>query len=140
MGFDSFGTSVLFGSTKVTMTSRFARHLIGGGVGTLLYMGIVAILVELFNLDPVLSVAISFVLLELYTYLINRIWVYESRRTHGYAMPRFLIVAIVALSLNTGVMHLVVDIASLWYGWGLLLTVLLVPPTNFLLNYYWAFK
>jgi len=122
------------------MINRLMRHLFVGGIGSILYMAIVAVFVEVFYFHPVLSVTISLVLVALYTYVINRIWVYESTLVHAKSIPRFVVVAVLALSLNTGVMYLIVEILKLWYFWGLLCTVLIVPPTNFLLNYFWAFK
>jgi putative flippase GtrA len=122
------------------MFHRWIRHLVAGGAGTLLYMLLVALFVEVAGLHPVASVVIAFIIMEIYTYLINRAWVYAPREGHAYAIPRFLAVTVVALSLNTGIMYLIVESLDLWYVWGLVATALVVPPTNFLLNYLWAFK
>lgn len=122
------------------MLNRWIRHLVAGGAGTLLYMLLVAMFVELAGLHPVTSVMIAFIIMEIYTYLINRAWVYAPKEGHAYAIPRFLTVTVVALSLNTGIMYLIVESLDLWYVWGLLATTLIVPPTNFLMNYFWAFK
>lgn len=132
--------AVLFRRTGAGVASRFVRHLIAGGIGTLLYTGQVALLVEVVKLDPVLSTVISRVMLELYTYIISRLWVYEVTRDHAYVFPRFVAVALVALLLSAGAMYLAVDVMNVSYLWGLVIAVLIVPPTNFLLNYYWAFK
>ena len=122
------------------MFHRLIRHLVAGGAGTLLYMLLVALCVEVAGLHPVASVVIAFIIMEIYTYLINRAWVYAPKEGHAYAIPRFLTVTVVALSLNTGIMYLIVESLELWYVWGLVATALVVPPTNFLLNYFWAFK
>jgi putative flippase GtrA len=119
---------------------RWIRHLLAGGFGTLLYIGMVAFLVEVTGLHPVTSVIVAFIVMELYTYTIFRAWVYSPKNGHTHTVPRFLVVTAVALALNTGLMYLVVETLGYWYGWGLLVTALFVPATNFLLNYYWAFK
>lgn len=132
--------TLLASSRSPGMLNRWLRHLAAGGAGTLLYLLLVALFVELVELHPVTSVVIAFVLMELYTYLINRAWVYAPKEGHAYAIPRFLTVTVVALSLNTGIMYLLVESLALWYVWGLVATTLVVPPTNFFLNYFWAFR
>jgi putative flippase GtrA len=119
---------------------RWIRHLVAGGFGTLLYMALVALLVEVTGLHPVTSVVVAFIALEIYTYGIFRAWVYSPTNGHTQTIPRFLFVAALALGLNAGLMYLIVEALGYWYGWGLLITALVVPATNFLLNYYWAFK
>ena len=132
--------ALVFQRTGVGIGNRAARHLVAGGIGTLLYLASVAFLVEIFKLHPVLSVVIAFIVFEVYTYASYRIWVYQSNREHGYAIPRFLFITLLTLFLNVGIMYLAVEILELWYIWGLVGTTLVVPPTNFILNYYWAFK
>jgi putative flippase GtrA len=121
-------------------TERMLRHLIVGGIATLFYMMLVAVQVELLNLHPVLATCIAFLVMECFLYVINRLWVYESTLEHRSAIARYLVVIAVALGLNIGIMTLTVDVLGFWYVGGLVSTVLIVPPTNFLLNYYWAFR
>lgn len=122
------------------IVNRAARHLIAGGIGTLLYMLFTVIFVEILSFHPVLGACIAFLGLEIYTYAVSRVWVYDPSENHTYAIPRFLTVTFIALFLNTSIMYIVVEPLQLWYVWGLLATTFVVPPTNFLLNYYWAFK
>ena len=122
------------------MLNRLMRHLAAGGAGTVLYILLVALFVEVAGLHPVASVVVAFFIIVIYTYLINRAWVYAPKEGHAYAIPRFLTVTAVGLFLNTGIMYLIVESLELWYVWGLVATTLVVPPTNFLLNYFWAFK
>lgn len=124
----------------IAMIMGFVRHLIVGGVGTLFYMAVLTGLVEVLKQEPVSSSVMAFVCLIIYTYLFNRFWVYRATRGHGYSVPRFLIVEMVALLLNTAIMYFTVEILGWWYIGGLLSATLLLPPTNFLLNFYWAFK
>ena len=133
-------TGILSGNKSVGMMSRFFRHLVAGGIGTLIYVTLVAILVEIFGLHPVPSVMVAVVIEVLYKYIISRGWVYQPDRTNSYTIPRFLVVVIISLLLNTGIMYFAVEIIQLWYVWGLLSTAFIVPPTNFLLNFYWTFR
>ena len=46
----------------------------------------------------------------------------------------------IALVLNTAIMYVSVDVIGLWYIWGQISAAFILPPTNFMLNYFWAFK
>ena len=124
----------------VEIINRFIRHLMVGGIGMLFYMVNLTILVEIFKQNAVLSSIVAFIFLTLYTYLMSRFWVYQVTQGHGYSFPRFIVVTLIAFLLNTGVMYFSVEIFKWWYIWGQVGAALIVPPTNFLLNYYWAFK
>ena len=103
-------------------------------------MAMLVILVEGMERDPVLSSIASLVVMIFFVYVCSHFWVFQSSCGHTYSLPRFLILAMVAILLNTGIMYLTVDILGWWYIWGQLSATFIVPPTNFLLNFYWAFK
>ena len=131
---------LLSGSSNVGGFSRLIRHLITGATGTLFYVVIIAVLVELAGMHPVTSVIICTLLLDVFLYVISRTWVYNSTMSHAYAIPRFVFILVLALVLNSGIMHFTVNVFELWYVWGLVIATLFVPATNFLLSYYWAFR
>ena len=124
----------------VSPTYRAIRHLVAGGLGTLIYLAGVTAQVELFAIHPVIAVVIATLLLDVYTYAISRVWVYKATRDHGYAVPRFIAILVIALALNSGIMFVTVDILDLWYVWALVAATIIVPATNFLLSYLWAFR
>jgi putative flippase GtrA len=131
---------LIFRKTSVGIFNRWLRHLLAGGFGTLLYYAGVVFGVEILDLHPVTSAIIAFAFMELYFYFIQRLWVYRPLRAHSYCVPRYILVTIVALLLNTTLMYIAVETLSLNYIWGLAFTTLIIAPTNFLLNYFWAFK
>ncbi len=57
--------------SNVPVAIRGARHLVAGGTGTVLYIVIVATLVEVADLRPVTAALSSFVCLVVYTYLVK---------------------------------------------------------------------
>jgi len=133
--FDKF-----FFDHSVGITSRWFRHLVAGGIGTLGYMFLVAFFVEILSIYPVYATVIAFSISVLYSYIINRKWVHNATSDHGYTLPRYVVVTVNALILNAGIMYLVVEIFDWWYVMGVVCATAVVPPTNFLLNYFWAFK
>jgi putative flippase GtrA len=130
----------VFRGNQVGVPHRVVRHLIAGGLGTVIYIALVAGFVELVGLHPVTSAVLAFIVLEVFVYWTNRLWVYRATQDHRYAIPRFVVVSLVGIVLNAALMYGVVEGLDLAYGWGLVATTLVVPPTNFLLNFLWAFK
>jgi putative flippase GtrA len=100
----------------------------------------VGIGVEFLGLHPVPSVIFSFALLVVFSYTVNRLWVYAPVMGHGYAIPRFLIGVAIGFFLNAGIMYGMVEVLEVWYLWGLVGAAFVVPPVNFLVNYLWAFR
>jgi len=135
----TFIQKLLYGGSA-GMMDRWIRHILAGGIGTLLYFTLTSLMVEYLQIHPVNAVLCSSLIVIIYTYFLNRVWVYSSTRRHSETIPRFIVVVMVAVGLNSGIMYIVVEIINLWYIYGLLISIFVVPPTNFLLNYYWAFK
>jgi len=130
---------LLYGQS-VGILNRWIRHLIAGGSGTILYIGLIAFFVEITDLHPVRATVISFIFLMSYIYTLNRLWVYNATGRHSRTLIRYLMVTSISLILNTGIMYIVVEQHEAWYGFGIIAASLIVPLTNFLLNYFWAFK
>ena len=124
---------------RITVIDRFVRYALVGGISTLTYLGMLAFLVEYFNLDPVLSSVTCFIVIVLLAYILNYLWVFESERTHKKVLPRFLVVSFLGLMMNTGVMYFTVNIIGLWYIWGQVCAAVFIPVTNFVMNFYWSF-
>lgn len=125
---------------KLSLTHRAARHLIVGAGGTVGYFIFVALLVEKFFVSPVLSVIISYSVLVLYTYLVNRRWVYNVRSKHIPTIFRFSVLLLLGFGLNTGMMYFATEILAQNYLWGLIASAAIVPMTNFAISYLWVFR
>lgn len=119
--------------------NRAIRYGVVGVIGTFLHMGTLAVLVEQFHVDPVWSSVAGFCLALVTSYLLNFFWVFKSSRSHHVAAMRYVVVSLSGLGLSAGIMYAVVDVLNWWYGWGALGTVMLVPLSNFTLNYLWTF-
>ena len=121
------------------LTARILRYGVVGITSTVVYFVLVAVLVEVFDQDPVLSAVVATSVIITMAYLLNHRWVFASARSHTSAFPSFLMATLISMTLNTGIMYLTVHIQGWWYGIGLVLATMIVPPTNFLLNYFWCF-
>ncbi len=125
---------------EMSLKQRVVRHLIVGGSGTAGYFIFVALLVEKMAVSPVLSVIISYSVLALYTYLVNRRWVYDTSSEHLPTILRFLVLLMLGYFLNTSIMYVATEILAQSYLWGLFASVAILPATNFAIGYLWVFK
>jgi putative flippase GtrA len=125
---------------EISLKQRIVRHLIVGGSGTAGYFISVALLVEKMAVSPVLSVIISYSVLALYTYLVNRRWVYDASSEHLPTILRFVSLLALSFALNTGIMYFVTESLDQSYLWGLFASAAIVPATNFAISYLWVFK
>ena len=123
-----------------TMLGRGLRYGIAGLFATLLYLGAVAGLVEMAGIDPVAAAAAATGVVIVTSYAVNRGWVFATDRSHASAFSRFLAASVLSLVLNAGLMYLSVHVLGWWYVAGLALATVVVPPTNFALNYFWCFR
>lgn len=120
-------------------TARVVRFVIVGGLATVLSFVLVILCVELLGIDPVVSVAVVYLLILVAGYFAQRLWVFESQRPHAAAFPRFVISSVIAMLLNTSIMAITVHVLERWYVIGLIVATVVLPTTSFLLNRYWAF-
>jgi putative flippase GtrA len=122
------------------MRKKLFRYGFSRGVGLVGYFSILTFLVEVLGQDPVISSLITFVLLFFVEYVLNYSWVFQTSREHGYTFPRFMIITIADFCLNASVMYCTVNVFGWWYIWGQVSAIAIVPPVNFVLNFYWSFR
>ncbi len=119
---------------------KFSKYFIVGIVGTFVHFSILVFLVEFLRCDPIISSIVGFIVTVLISYYLNYKWTFKSIKKHSNVLPRYVVVSIIGFCLNTFIMFLTVKIIGLWYLIGQLITVVIIPISNFTLNSYWSFK
>ena len=122
------------------LTGRVVRYAVAGIVATAIYFVGVMILVEWLHVRPVPAAVAATVVVIVTSYVINRVFVFETSRAHASAFTRFVLASLLGIALNAGLMHLATAILGWPYPVGAALTVVVVPPLNFAVNYFWAFR
>ncbi len=122
------------------MLKPLLRFAVSGSVATTVHVGVFTLLVEWLALRPLLAVAPSFIVALFFSYGINYHWTFSASAPHQTMLPRFVVVALLGLSLNLIITYLVVDIGHYWYGYALLLIVLFIPLITFFLSRFWVFN
>ncbi len=122
------------------MLKPLLRFAVSGGLATATHVLVFVMLVEWLSVRPVWAAAPAFVVALFISYGMNYHWTFSASGLHRVLLPRFVVVALLGLVLNLGITYAVVDVAHYWYGYALLLVVLLVPLVTFFLSKFWVFK
>lgn len=124
---------------RMEFFQKFIKYSFVGCISTIIYFLSVFVLVEQFHFDPVLSSAIAFIIMTIASFFMNVRFTFGSNVTYQKLL-RFLIVSTIGFILNFLLMFLIVHILSYHYLVGELVTILVIPIVNFLLNNYWTFQ
>lgn len=120
------------------MTRELIIFLAVGGSTTLLQFTLLAIMIEILALPKTLSSAFSYLLSAVYNYLLNYRFTFESNKSHKDTLPKFIMVVIAGVSINT------ICFASLLlftpYFIAQIGAVLLTFIANFIFHKFWIYK
>lgn len=111
-----------------------------GVIGTVAHYMLLVMLVEMLDANAVLASTAGATLGALVNYLLNRRYTFRSKKRHGEALTKFLIIAASGLALNASFMLLLVEILSLHYLLAQVLSTALVLVWNFVGNRFWTFS
>lgn len=118
---------------------RFLKYSFAGCISVGVYFLAVFILIEKYQWDPVVGSAVAFIIMTVVSFLINLRYTFNSSFTHR-RLIRFLMVSAVGFMLNLFLIFFAVHILSFHYVIGEIITVLVIPMVNFVLNNYWTFQ
>ncbi|MFC5733434.1 GtrA family protein [Cytobacillus gottheilii] len=118
---------------------RFLKYSLVGCISVGVYFLSVFIFIEKYQWDQVIGSAAAFIIMTIVSFLINIRYTFNSRFTQR-KLVRFLLVSLVGFLLNVILIFFIVHILSFHYFIGELVTVLVIPLVNFLLNNYWTFQ
>lgn len=110
-----------------------------GAVGTVAHYAILTAFVQLIGMSPVLATAIGAGVGALINYMLNYHVTFLSDASHFRTLPRFLLVAGLAMGLNAGGMWIAIEIFGINYLVAQVFCTLLVLVAGFLLNKTWTF-
>lgn len=127
-------------TSELSIRARVVRYGIAGVVATAIYVAAVALLVERARLSPVSAAVVATMIVIVTSYVINRTFVFGTNRRHSSAFARFVAASLLGIALNAGLMHLATRMLAWPYLAGAVLSVAVVPPLNFLVNYLWTFR
>lgn len=121
------------------MFLKFIKYSFVGCISTLIYFLSVFVLIEGLHIDPVMASAAAFIIMTVVSFFLNVKYTFGSAITQQKAI-RFMTVSAIGFVLNFLLMFFIVHILAFHYVMGELVTILVIPIVNFLLNNYWTFQ
>jgi putative flippase GtrA len=119
---------------------QFVIFSIIGAIGTAGHYAVLIVLVEVFDLYPVLATTFGFITGALINYILNYHLTFKSTKAHRETLSKFMIVAVIGALINSLIMYLGTEIAGLYYLLSQILATGLVLVLNFVINKYWTFS
>jgi len=119
--------------------NQFIKYGLVGIVGTLIHTGTLVILVERWNMSPYLASIMGFTLSLIISYFINLKWTFKNNNNLS-TFIKYITVSLSGLFLNMAIMYIFVHLLNVWYVIAQIVTVIIVPISNYSFNKYWAFK
>ena len=126
--------------TMSHVIQRFIGFAGTGAIATGIQYLILIILHELFSLPAVLSSSVGYGIAAIANYLMKYHWVFGSDEHHHVAGPKYAIVSLTGLSLNTLLMYLGIELLDIHYLVAQVISTLLVLIWNFSVNSVWTFR
>lgn len=117
----------------------FLKFALIGIVSTSVQYIILIIIVNFSDMTAFYASAVGYVSSSLLNYVMNRRITFDSQRSHAAALPRFLVVSVIGLALNTVVVWCMTVVANQHYLVAQLLATALVLLWNFQINRCWTF-
>ena len=124
---------------RKTLFLKFIKYSFVGCISTLIYFLSVFVLIEGLHIDPVMASAAAFIIMTVVSFFLNVKYTFGSAITQQKAI-RFMTVSAIGFVLNFLLMFFIVHILAFHYVMGELVTILVIPIVNFLLNNYWTFQ
>lgn len=121
------------------IVQKLMMYSLVGCICTCIYFLSMFILVERIDKEPIISSIISFVIMTLFSFILNMKFTFGGEYSKQ-KLVRFFIVASIGFTLNFVIMYTLVQVLSFHYLIGEIATTLTIPLVNFFLNHYWTFK
>ncbi|MBG9794357.1 hypothetical protein ABD76_18315 [Paenibacillus dendritiformis] len=118
--------------------NQFIKYGLVGIVGTVIHTGTLVVLVEYCSMSPYLASIMGFTLSLIISYFINLKWTFNNNNLSTFF--KYITVSLSGLCLNMLTMYIFVHLFSIWYLVAQIVTVIIVPISNFTFNKYWTFK
>lgn len=117
---------------------RLVRFTAVGGAATLLQFSLLALFVEQLSISAVPASAAAFAISAGCNYWLNYRFTFASRDRHRRTLPKFVLVALIGLAINTASFTLL--LFTFHYLAAQCLATLITLASNFALHQYWIYR
>lgn len=124
---------------------RFLKFCAVGASGTVIGLGLLALFVQVAGLNKTASVAISYEISIITNFILNELWTFRDRRTHGRRSfltrgLKFHLVSLVGGGINLGVFAMAYKIGGVYYILSEVIATAVAMLWNFFFNVAWTWR
>lgn len=120
------------------LRQRLVRFAAVGGSATLLQFFLLLLFVELLQLEKVVASAATFAISAGFNYWFNYHFTFASELSHLRTLPKFALVALIGLAVNTG--SFATLLVALHYLPAQLIATSITLLCNFTLHQFWIYR
>jgi len=127
---------------KKELFSQAFKFAIVGVINTLINLVLLYLLTEFLGIHYLVSAFFAFVVANLNSFILNKIWTFKESIKHKAASRyvKFIAVSVTALAVNLIFLYVLVEFFRVWYMFAQVLAVLLNFLINFFGNKIWTFR
>jgi putative flippase GtrA len=122
------------------LAGQFSKFSLVGVVGTISHYSVMALLIEVVDVDPVPATVVGFLASAIVSYFLNYRITFVSTADHAQALPRFIAVGTVGLGMNAALVGVLTGIAAVHWLIAQMIATLTVLCWNFVANRVWTFS
>lgn len=119
---------------------QFASYFTGGVLAVALHLAVLLLLVERFEVAPLLATSAGFALGVCVNYYYQYYITFKSARSHKQALPIFVLLAVIMLQLNSVIFWLLWDKLGAHYLLAQIFSTGVVFLANFTINKRYTFR
>jgi putative flippase GtrA len=116
------------------LLSQAVRYGISGSAAAVTLLVVLTLLVEVANVNETLASAIGFACAVAVNYALQHRFVFARVRGHLLYLPRYLMVTMATLALNTGLFWAMSSGLGMFYLVSQAITIGVIVPVNFAIN------
>lgn len=137
-----FLTRIFVFLLAIINNNKLIRFIIAGGFVALTQIYVLYILTDIFLIWYLYSSMLSFVYACVSSFFLQKFWAFKDyeKKNALAQFVKFVIVAVIGISINTTFMYLLVDLIGLWYVFSQFVTGIIVAIINFLIYKFFIFK
>jgi len=119
---------------------RIFRYLVSGGVACISNFCLLALLVQVLNVNSTLSSGISFFFGGFVNYIMQYYWTFQSNGRHLIVFTKFIFVITCTMSLNVLLFSFFTKTLGIWYLYSQFFALTCVLPLNYIINRFYTFR
>lgn len=119
---------------------KIVKFCISGVLSAFVDLGILIVLVEIFNFNIIIANIISFSFAVMNSFAFNKLWTFrDGNKDYFRQFIKFLLISLLGLLLNTIFMTLLIYL-NIWYVFAKIVVIVTVAFWNFSANNFWTFR